>query len=512
MCLSPEQQAQLKEYAKSNFDADAENMASQPEPQSTEEQTHKPTKSFSTDIVSMLAYLIGVSEKQFGKEYKRSVYDLLERDDEVRVIRSLCAIRNALMRNPGGITNRLREGIVNLDSIPEFIDPQYFHFLESKKVRIITGTKTKQIAEYVVDINIHISNRVGSILRIFPAWINKNYIKETIVMPGGTKTKEVQLAIDRLKANFNSYPFACYINWPIERADAFVEDPENFADPIMTGNVLLNDKKFMVLLYRIHGEEFTEYFRVIDANEETKTRLTDFALSHSNIVVLVDCENSDPYKLCAVMDFLGEKAKQVMYDDSLDATDSIGITKVVLFDDYHTVDAWDVLEEHVKASIKHEEVERILNRKSLVDIAMTAGACHEYYVNHSKAFIVVSSDSDYWGLMRALPDADFMVLAEDNKLSHDAAVFYQTHGVPVCLMDDFASNLTKIKETALRHCLLKRLNRSISLNFDSLMDEIVGDLRLSLSTKEMENNSSYLKRNLQVSILGDGTITYSIKQ
>ena len=512
MCLSPEQQAQLSEYAKINFDTDTEHMESSSEQQLNEEQTHRTTKSFSTDIVSMLAYLIGVSEKQFGKEYKRSVYDLLENDDDARIIRSLCAIRNALMRNPGGIVTRLREGIVNLDSIPEFIDPELFRFLENKKIRLITGAKTKQITEYVVDVNIHISNKVGSVLRIFPAWINKNYIKETIVMPGGTKTKEVQSAIDRLKANFNSYPFACYINWPIERTDAFVEDPENYVEPILTGNVILNDKKFMVLLYRIHGEQFTEYFRVTDANEETKTCLTNFVLGHSDIVVLVDCENSDPYKLCAVMDFLREKVNRSKYDDLTEVEKSKGITKVILFDDYHTVDAWDILEEHVKASIEHEEVERILNRKSLVDIAMTAGACQEYYVNHSRAFIVVSSDSDYWGLMRALPDADFLVLAEDTKLSNDAALFYKTHGVSMCLMDDFAANLTKIKEAALRHCFIKRLNRSMLLNIDSLLEEIVCDLRLSMSTKETENNMEHLKRNLQVCVLSDGTIAFKMKQ
>lgn len=50
------------------------------------------------------------------------------------------------------------------------------------------------------------------------------------------------------------------------------------------------------------------------------------------------------------------------------------------------------------------------------------------------------------------------------------------------------------------------------LNFDSLLEDIVCDLRLSLSTKEMENNMEHLKHNLQVCVLSDGTIAFKMKQ
>ena len=113
----------------------------------------------------------------------------------------------------------------------------------------------------------------------------------------------------------------------------------------------------------------------------------------------VDCENSDPYRLCATL-------------KGLDADVTAKIQKIMLFDDVNTVNAWKILESHTKIPVEHIMTERVKRTKSLVDIELTAMTCMEHYKNNVDSFIIVSSDSDYWGLISSLPDARFLVMIE----------------------------------------------------------------------------------------------------
>ncbi|MDO4484557.1 MAG: hypothetical protein Q4C54_09075 [Clostridia bacterium] len=512
MTFSKELQEQLDRLKLTLPEGDecTEDIALQDE-QDAQVQTTRDGKTLSNGVVSIMAYLIGVPEENFGKTYKRSVFDELERKDCAKTIRALCAIRNAILLKPGSIVTALRGGVCNLDSIPECIDPAYFQYLSGQKIRIVTGSQIKQLCEYVITINNHIGNKVNDCLKLFPAWVNREYIRSLLMMPKGGKRESVQSAMDTMKDNANAYPFHCYINWPINRSDAFVEDPENYLEPVMTGNVMLNDRRFMILLYRINGAEFTDFDRVFDASTATKDSLTDFMAAHDGITLLVDCENSDPYKLCALFDFIRESRRQREAEGS--AEDRLGdISRIILFDDYHTVDAWDVLVDFVRVPVHHEEVERVLGHKSLVDIAMTAGACKDYYQNGTRAFMIASSDSDYWGLMRALPDAAFMVLAEKTKFSQEACRFYDDQGVATCLIDDFAGNLTKIKEAALRRCVEKHINNLITVNLFDTLEDTCDTLRLDMSLQEKENFRRQILRSLRVDVDDSGELSVKIEE
>lgn len=514
MCLSEKNLAALQSLRESMPVDNADGLAESTSVQDAEIQTTHSGKTLSTSVVSIMAYLIGVQEDQFGKKYKRSVYDELEHKDSAKTIRALCTIRNAIMRNTGSIYNKLRQEIKNLDSIPEFIDPALFRYLEGQKIRIVTGTQIKEMTEYVALVNNHISNKIGSCAKLFPSWVNWEYIKDLMIMPGGGKTEKIKSAIDKLKENFNSYPFACYVNWPISRTDAFVEDPEHYTDPITTGNILCNDKKFMVLLYRVHGDAFQDFARVFDASEETKNALNQYMFTNDGITLLVDCENSDPYKLCAFFDFMNECRRQHLETNTDDEPGHhFGrITKVILYDDYHTIDAWDILSEYIKVPIIHEEVERVLGHKSLVDIAMTVGACKEHLQQGVNSFMIASSDSDYWGLIRAMPDANFLVLAERTKFSPETQHFYDDHGVVSCFIDDFAGNLNKIKEGALRHGLEKHINNLIAVNLYDTLTDMYDMLRLEMSPQEKENFRKQLLRSVKIDIDDQGEISVRIEK
>lgn len=66
------------------------------------------------------------------------------------------------------------------------------------------------------------------------------------------------------------------------------------------------------------------------------------------------------------------------------------------------------------------------------------------------SFVIVSSDSDYWGLISSLPDAHFLVMIEREKCGPDMKEALADSGIFYCYLDDFYSgNSEDIKKNAL---------------------------------------------------------------
>lgn len=77
-----------------------------------------------------------------------------------------------------------------------------------------------------------------------------------------------------------------------------------------------------------------------------KNNIYDFVNASEKTVIVVDCENSDPYKLCATLRNLDREIMQK-------------ITTILLFDDIHTVTAWRILESYTDIPVEHIMTERI---------------------------------------------------------------------------------------------------------------------------------------------------------
>ena len=76
----------------------------------------------------------------------------------------------------------------------------------------------------------------------------------------------------------------------------------------------------MTLLYRQNDDVFTEYSKVSDAGSYIKGNIYEFIERSEKLVIVVDCENSDPYKLCATL-------------KNLDREYTKKIRSIILFDD-----------------------------------------------------------------------------------------------------------------------------------------------------------------------------------
>ena len=72
------------------------------------------------------------------------------------------------------------------------------------------------------------------------------------------------------------------------------------------------------------------------------------------------------------------------------------------------------------------------------------------YKNDVDSFVIVSSDSDYWGLISSLPDAHFLVMIEREKCGPDMKEALADSGIFYCYLDDFYSgNSEDIKKQVL---------------------------------------------------------------
>ncbi|MBQ9437434.1 MAG: NYN domain-containing protein, partial [Lachnospiraceae bacterium] len=280
------------------------------------------------------------------------------------------------------------------------------------------------------------------------------------------------------------YPYQVYMNWPAEDQ----------------GNLLYNDKKFVTLLYKWNGDEFTKFSYVSDVSENTKNNIYRFLEESGKTVFVVDCENSDPYALCAAIRNLDEQRMKK-------------IEKVVLYDDVHAASAWDILRNYISIPIEYILIERLKDKKSLADVKLTAGTCKEYYQNNVDSFVLVSSDSDYWGLIESIPEARFLVMVEHEKFSSTMKEALESKNIFFCYIDDFyTGNSMEIKTTSLIREASKYLAANCGFNINHLMDEIMTQTRIRMLPSEKKHFMEKYLRTFEVEIDDNGDVLLKVRK
>ena len=302
-------------------------------------------------------------------------------------------------------------------------------------------------------------------------------------MPNGLSKAGTEAAANLFYTNLNYYPYKVYLNW-IPKAE---------------GNILYNDKKFATLLYEWNGAIFTEYSKVSDAGSYVKGSIYDYIEDSEKVVVVVDCENSDPYKLSATF-------------RNLDYTYTQKISSIILFDDVHTASAWRILEQFTSIPVEHVMTERVKENKSLVDIKLTARACQEHYKNNVDSFIIVSSDSDYWGLIESLPEARFLVMIERDSCGPDLKKALVNAGIFYCYIDDFYSgNAEDVKHGAIFKAMYQYIDNTVRLNVNEMFDEALKVTRVDMTTSERNQFIAKYIKTMQMKIDANGNLLLEFK-
>lgn len=420
-------------------------------------------------VISKFAYLIGVPTRIFENEHEppqMEWYEKLQQDRNARIVRNLCMLRTAFERNYQNIYKAMHYDMKGIASMPEYVPRECVDQLTADGISIYRANA--QPIQYIIDINGHISNRINNCKSLFPIWLNWDYIRQLFIMPGGTSEKGAKAAAADYYAHKEIYPYQVYMNW---------------SSPSYVGNILFNDKKFVRLLYELHEDYFTDMSKVTDAGLIAKNGIYEFLERSNRTAIVVDCENTDPYKLYATL-------------NNLDQAALLGkISKIILYDDVHTTTAWSILKKFTQIPIEHNMIERVKENKSLVDIRLTTGTCREFFQNDTDSFILASSDSDYWGLISAMPEAHFLVLVESDKCGPDIKRAMIDAGITYCYTDDFCTgNSDEIRIQAVLNEVRKSLDEAVHFNIQELFQEAIHRTRADLSTGEqMQFYNRYLK-------------------
>ena len=432
-------------------------------------------------VISRVAYLIGVPKAVFEKEHsspKMEIYEQLEENRSARILRNLCMIRTGLVRYFTQIGNAMVFDLKNIDSVPDYIPPECAKQLWRDGVQLLKANYKPE--KYIADINRLIPSAVNDCKDIFPIWLNWDYIRMMFLMPKGETTDGAKRAFSEYHKNAGLYPYQAYINWPVAETD---------------GNILISDKKFVTLLYEKHENFFQDIDKVTDASYQTKHGIYDFIAESGGTILVVDCENSDPYKLHAVL-------------SNLDREQMGQVKKIILFDDpTYTPAAWQILNEFTEIPVEHIALNRLKNNKSLVDMTLGVMVTKEYYQSNADSFVIVSSDSDYWALITALPEAKYLVMVEYDKCGKDLIEALENKGIFYCFIDDFCSgNSDDMKRRTLLTQIQDRLDEAVNLNVTDLLRQVLYDSMVEMSEREKKQFFDRYIKTMKVIVDEAGTL------
>lgn len=437
------------------------------------------------EIVSKFAFLIGIEKRHFENEHEppqMKIYKELEQNKNARIVRNLCMLRNQIEQHYKAIHDEMRSNYKSILSLPHLISQESIIQLSTDGISLYKSGK--QPIEYIIEINRHISDRINNCKDIFPIWLDWSYLRSLFIMPDGLTVAGAKAAAATYYENKRWYPYQAYMNWT----------PGDY------GNILNSDKRFVKLLYEWNEDEFTDNSKVSDVSDYTKLNICEFLNDSEKCVIVVDCENSDAYRLCAMIQNLPDPVAKK-------------IQKVILYDDIHTSSAWKILNEHTSVPVEHIEIERIKESKSLVDMRLATGVCREYYQNNVESFVLVSSDSDYWALISSLPAARFLVAVEHEKCGANIKDALINSGIYYCYLDEFyTGNDNKgLKTAALLREMNQFLAQAVQLNTNDMMNTALRNARVELSPAERKQFYDKYVRNMQLSVDKDGTVSIALK-
>lgn len=424
----------------------------------------------SRKIVSCIAYLIGVKDIKLS-QFDPIIVNDLKMSNGCNLIRTLCQFRTQLLRYYYEIERKLKENYGKISDIGRFI-ALYDTLINNHGIDL--NMYSTDVKEYIIQVNNLIDNNINSVKNQFPSTITNKvwqYIRELFIYPNEKFLEERKLFIE----NIEFYPFGSYINWT----------------PIKAGNILETDTKLLSILFSNKGKEYSL------SKEEALSEIESFINSRKHITICVDCENVD-YSL--------------FYSALLQFNENIinRIERILLFDSNDRKSGWNYYGESLPIKIERIECPRILNDKSTLDVKMSAYITAIHYRDGIDGFILVSSDSDYWGLIDTIgTTAKFFILGEKNNMSEKNINKLTNRGIPCFLLDEFDNN--ELRQIIKEEILIKEIKEQLyqirfNVNFFLNM--------MQTQTKNLsKNDKSIFKKivcNIKISFDEDGNAIYTI--
>lgn len=428
------------------------------------------------EVATIVAFMLGVPDDILEEYYSHHYGKLLEKLRESReacIIRFLSKIRTELFKHFRDVDNEIVYNLSNLDRISFFSKKEIDQLYKWDVPVIQTNYRADK---YVLHVTRLIDKNIDACKSMFPESIKFEYIRSMFVVPKYEKKGVLIKEYEKFKGQRKLYPFQMYMYW----------------EPDARGNILYSDSKLLTVIYAQNGEPFYESYKYKDASDDVKENIYDFIRKSGKVIMAVDCENADPYKLYGVI-------------KNLKSEELEKITRIVLYDDYHTTIAWDYIEKLINIPVEHIEAERVTDRKSLVDMRMAVGVAKSYCMEDVDSFILCSSDSDFWGLISSIPEANYLVLYENAKCGKEIKDALTQKGIYHCTMDDFyMENAKDLQKIVLKKTLESYLPTVVGESAWEITKQIYADAYIQTSEDEMKRFYERYIRNLRLKIDENG--------
>lgn len=426
------------------------------------------------DVVSRVAYLIGVDAKYFGldqggnmnPQFYRSVYEKLNADKEARIVRSLCRLRTKIQRNFKAICTEMNSDVKNIDSLPDLIPPDILRSLEDDGIQLVRPRRRPE--DYIVDIHNYLLPHVPNCQKFIPTWVKWIYIRSLFFIPRGNTVDGNRDAARIYYDCRDLFPYQSYINWQPDDRD---------------GNILRDDAKFLPILYERNRDKFYDMSKVTDAGDAAIDDPTEFFAKAGRVLVAIDCENADPCKVIGIMKEL----------DRLNLIKKIA--KIILVDDEHTSSQWRALRRNENLPLEYYMTERVKDDKSAVDVALTIKFYREIVQSRAEgspidSAVIVSSDCDFWPLIELTPEVRFLVMLEYDNCSQAYYERLQNNDVPFLYIDEyFGTGNLELKTEIVLQEVIRDIEEGIlsKINIFSILNRALTKLELKMNDSEAAN-------------------------
>jgi hypothetical protein len=224
------------------------------------------------NVSALVAYLIGVKRENLKSLLSENynIVDEYDANSNSRILRCLCSIRSNIMQNYLQTENEIIYNLKNLNTVDLYKND--IKILEKYEVYIVKPNC--RVNKYIVYLNTLITKYIDSCKELVPEWVEWAFVRKLFIMPNGTKENLVKNESKKYNALKNLYPYQMYINWT----------------PSEEGNILLNDDKFLRILYAQNGRLFDDRSKVLDADTSKKTNIYNFIENNESTALVVDCE------------------------------------------------------------------------------------------------------------------------------------------------------------------------------------------------------------------------------
>ena len=424
------------------------------------------------EIVSRIAYLIGIDDRYFGigqndtanPQFYKSVYEEMNQDKEARIVRNLCHLRTNLQKNFKPILIEMTSDVKNLNSIPDLVPQEALKTLEDDGIQFVRARR--RLDEYIVDVHNYLLPHVPNCQKFFPEWIKWPYIKNLFFIIKGNTTEGNKEAAKLYNEFRDWFPYQSFINW----------DPD-----LNDGNILRDDAKFLPILYERNKDRFYDMSKVTEAGDAALTDPEEFFSRAERVIIAIDCENADPCKVIGITKDLQDRGMLSK------------VSKILLVDDEHTSPQWRALRRNENLPLEYYLTDRVKEEKSAVDVALAIKCYREIVESRAEgnvidSAIIISSDCDFWPLIELTPEVNFLVMLEYDNCSQAYYQRLQNNDIPFFYIDEFfrAGNVELKTEIVLQEVIREIEENHLSkLNLYSIINRALVKLDLKMNEAEI---------------------------